>query len=72
MHNTTSQSTPLMATLERLRSKSDEISSLEELEDWNVEAKVAIEAAEYADDPALASLVQLKESVFRKWGNPKW
>ena len=61
-----------LATLERLRSESDEISNLKELEDWNNEARVAIEAFERAEDPSLESLVQLKESVFRKWGNPKW
>ncbi|MCH8820480.1 MAG: hypothetical protein IIB03_09215 [Acidobacteria bacterium] len=71
MYDTTSEQTPF-PTLERLRSRSRELSTLKEFESWNREIQSAIEAAQSTDDATLESLVQLKHDVYPKWVRSRW
>ena len=61
-----------IATLDRLRSASCVLSTLDEFESWNREIQSAIEAAQSTDDATLESLVQLKHDVYPKWVRSRW
>ena len=68
----TANSETTSVTLERLQSRSEKLSSMEEFEDWNREIQSTIEVAERTDDPTLTSLVQLKTDVYSRWVKPVW
>ena len=72
MSNASAQGSSLMDTLERLQSRSRELSTLKEFESWNREIQTAIEAAQSTDDATLESLVQLKHDVYPKWVRSRW
>ena len=72
MSNPTSEQSALLDTLERLRSRARELSTLKEFESWNREIQTAIEAAQSTDDATLESLVQLKHDVYPKWVRSRW